>query len=119
MQNIAIYVIIIKKKGIKMEKKDSVINDEKKSNILRFGSATHPIKLKKEDFLIKRDLTKKFSTNNASVQKVLDKIYKNNISLIVNGHKVYAVVFKTGSRTMQLHPLALDIFQDYLERQKD
>lgn len=102
-----------------MKKKDSIINGEKKSNILIFGSATNPIKLKKEDFLIKRDLTKKFSTSNASVQKALDTIYKQNISLVVNGHKVYAVVFKTGSKTMQLHPLALNIFQDYLERQKD
>ena len=83
----------------------------------RFGTSKDPLVFKKEEFLTKRSLAVKFQISTNQVEEIMEKMQKRKEKIFVNGHATPAIIHYD-PRTPRVHPLALDIFQQYLDKEK-
>jgi len=102
-----------------MEKKDklkqAIKNIETALNETKFKSNS----FKKSDFLSGAQLARKFDLDKIMVQDILLHLYKSKFLINVNGRKATAVYSQNDLSTIYLHPLAIDIFKQYIDKQKD
>lgn len=94
------------------------LTDERKSTMKRVGSSGEPIVFTKDDFLTKRFLATKFKISTEMAEKVMKKMQFQKAKIIVNGHAA-PVVVQYKSKTPRVHPMGLDIFQEYLNKEKE
>lgn len=91
-----------------------VKNEESKT----IGSAKMPIKtFTKEEFLTKRFLAAKFKESAELIEKTLKEMAFRHVTFSLNGHAT-PVVVKAGQTRLRVHPMAMDVFTEYLEKQK-
>ena len=101
-----------------MIKKAQTINTTETGKKVGVGTTSKtPIVFKKEDFLTKRFLAAKFHENQELIEKTIKNMQLHKASFVVNGHRS-PVVMDRYSNTPRVHPMALDIFKEYLEKQK-
>ena len=99
------------KEGVFATKKD-------RQNLYTVGEAYKPVKtFTKKDFLNGAELAKKLSKNKELVKKTMKYIQFKGLKFIINGHRAN-VVTKTPTNELLLHPMAIPVFQEYLNKQK-
>ncbi|MBR3148466.1 MAG: hypothetical protein IKF41_03965 [Alphaproteobacteria bacterium] len=94
------------------------LTDERKSTMKRVGSSGEPIVFTKDDFLTKRFLATKFKVSTELAEKTMKKMQLAKAKIMVNGHPA-PVVIQYKSKTPRVHPMGLDIFQEYLNKEKE
>ena len=83
------------------------------------GSRKDPVNsFKKGDFLSKRSLASKFKESADLIDKTLKHMYSHKVSFSVNGRRSLIVTKDVSGQILHLHPLAMDIFKEYIEKQK-
>ena len=101
-----------------MIKKTQVSNISEKPKNRAVGLPGKPVKnFNKTDYLTKRSLVAKFHESQELIEKTIKTLRVHKISFNVNGHRSPVVMDKY-SDTPRVHPMALDIFKEYLEKQK-
>jgi len=121
MQNIAFYDIIIKKKGEKMKSTHNlVVTKENAKNMTIIGDPFHPVtEYTKDDFLSPSKVAKKFGISTENARNLMKKLEHKGIVFGLNGHKKPVISkAKPNSHTLFLHPMAIEVFQEYLNNQK-
>jgi len=94
------------------------LTKERKKGMKRVGSSNEPKFFTKDDFLTKRFLAAKFKISTEMAEKVMKTMQLQKAKLIVNGH-ASPVVMQYKSKTPRVHPMGLDIFQEYLNKEKE
>lgn len=82
------------------------------------GSLTNPITTySKDDYLTPAKVAKRFDISTEKAKSIMKTLIFKHATFVINGHKS-PVIVNMGTGTPRLHPLAIDIFQDYLNKQK-
>jgi len=93
------------------------LTEERKSGMKKVGTSGEPQVFTKDDFLTKRFLATKFKISTELAEKTMKKMQLAKTKFIVNGHAA-PVVVQYKSKTPRVHPMALDIFEEYLNKEK-
>ena len=102
-----------------MKKKDEINQAIKKIELALNSTKFKSNNFTKSDFLSGAQLARKFNLDKETVQEVLLHLYKNNFMVNVNGRKAPVTHIQNDIKTIYLHPLALDIFKQNIDIQKD
>ena len=92
--------------------------DQKKMTVI--GSQFSPVtNYTKDDFLSPSKVAKKFNISTEEARNLMQKLMRYGIVFGLNGHKKPVVSRATkGSNTLFLHPMAISVFQEYVNKQK-
>lgn len=93
------------------------LTEERKKGMKKVGTSGKPQVFTKDDFLTKRFLAAKFKVSTELAEKTMKKMQLAKAKIMVNGHPA-PVVIQYKSKTPRVHPMALDIFQEYLNKEK-
>ena len=122
MENIAIYVIIIKEKGIKKGiKMKYLVNisatKEEKEKLFSVGEAFHPVtNFTRADFLTPAMVGKKFDLTTKEAMEFMKKLCSKRAVFVLNGHKMPIILRM--NRYLYLHPMAVEAFQQQINQRK-
>ena len=84
----------------------------------KVGDSTHPVQtFTKADYKSKRSLAAQFKVSQELVEKTLKTMQQKRVKFIINGHPSLVVV-DNNNKTPRVHPMALDVFEQYLNEQK-
>ena len=72
----------------------------------------------KADFLTPGKVAEKFKISTEEAKKVMKQMKSHNTSFILNGHMSTAVVNLGKSNSMYLHPMATEVFEKHLNKQR-
>ena len=98
---------------------DFVTREEKGKFYDAGGSFHNSIKsYTKRDFLTPERAAKEFGISKERVEKLMRQLYAKNKSFILNGHKS-AIVCGVDKSDLTIHPMAVTVFKQLLEKQKD
>ncbi len=94
------------------------VTREEAEKMVSVGKPFEPVSdYTKNDFLNSSQIAKKFKIGKKEASDLLKKLQKYNVSFVLNGHRC-ATVTKMGTNSFYLHPKAIDVFSQYLEKQK-
>ena len=80
--------------------------------------AKQAVSYTKADFLTPGKVAEKFQISTEEAKKVMKQMKFRNVSFILNGHMSTAVVNLGKSNSMYLHPMALEVFEKQLNKQR-
>jgi hypothetical protein len=121
MKNIAFCAIIIKEKGKKMKSvHHAFLPAESRQNLVSIGSPSNPDKsFTKADFLPPNKVAKKFDIPLEMARILMKTLLTQQSIFILNGHKARVVSTLGKQHGLFLHPLATEIFQEFLTKQRN
>ena len=120
MENIAIYVIIIKEKGIKKGIKMKYLQNrnvtkEDKKKMVTVGSNSKPVtNFTKADFMTPAQVGQKFNISTQEATKLMKNLNFKRAVFALNGHKTPVIL--TFNSYLYLHPMALEAFQQEVNK---
>jgi len=93
---------------------------ESKQNLVSIGSSYNPNKsFTKDDFLPPRNVAKKFNISIEDARIVMKSLLSRRAIFVLNGHRAQIITNLGKQHGLFLHPLATEIFQEYLNKQRD
>lgn len=101
-----------------MIKKIQTLTPTENTKTKVMGTQSKPLQtFKKSDFLTKRFLAARFHESQELIEKTIKNLQLHHASFTINGHRS-PVVMDRYTDTPRVHPMALDVFKEYLEKQK-
>lgn len=94
-----------------------VANTEFTKTHTTIGSTMNPVKYSKSDYLLPSMVAKKFDITTKQATEFMRILCIRRYTFAVNGHKS-PVIIRTGGNSYALHPMAHEIFQEFLEKQR-
>ena len=95
------------------------ISNQERKNLVSVGTPGHPVKsFTKADFLPYDAVAAKFEISEELAQSIMQMLFKKKAIFVLNGHRANVIVNMNQGTDMFLHPMATEIFQKYLEKQK-
>lgn len=95
------------------------VSNQDKQKMTTIGSTTHPVTTyTKDDFLTPAAVAKKFNITTSQATEIMKKLIFKRAVFALNGHKTPIILRFGNNSTMRLHPMAFDIFQEYINNQK-
>ena len=89
-----------------------------KNSVKKIGTSLCPIQtFTKADYKTKRSLAAQFKVSQELVEKTLKTLKLKKVKFIINGHSS-PVVLDEAHNTPRVHPMAIDIFETYLNQEK-
>ena len=121
MENIAFYAIISKKKGKKMKSvHHAFVTTESKQNLVSIGTPSNPNKsFTKADFMPPHKVAKQFNIPIETARELMKTLLIRQTIFVLNGHKAQVVSSLGKEKGLFLHPLATEIFQEFLTKQRN
>jgi len=94
------------------------ITTENATKLHVYGSVDKPVTTySKSDFLTPTMVGKKYGITTEEAKKLMQTLMRNGVVFGLNGHIKEAVVrLKKTSNTIYLHPMATEVFQEYLNK---
>lgn len=98
---------------------DAFLSKTKEEKVPTIGTRHgSPITYSKDDFLTPRSVAAKLKEPVENVKAAMKKLQFNRAIFGLNGRKANVVVTLGSNHGIYLHPMALDILKEYLEKQK-
>lgn len=95
--------------------KSATIEDCKRLKTV--GSLAKPITTyTKDDYLTPAKVAKQFNISTEKAKSIMKTLIFKHATFVINGHKSPVIVYM-GTGTPRLHPLAIDIFREYIDKQ--
>lgn len=99
---------------------DKYVTKEARQNLVSVGKPfKQEEKYTKSDFLTPGMVAKKFQISTENAKKIMQKFYKEQTSFVLNGRRASVIVTLGQSHSFYLHPMAIEVFQNTLNKQKD
>ena len=91
---------------------------EDMEKMLTIGSILHPVtNYTKDDFLTPARVAQKFGISTEKAKEIMKQINFKKTVFALNGHKT-PVIIRFNRGTLKLHPMAFQVFQEYIDNQK-
>ena len=93
---------------------------EQKEHMVCVGDAFNPVKsYTKADFMSPSNVAEKFNISRDAAKKLMQKAKTYDESFVLNGHRAPIIVKLSKTSGLYLHPMAIDAFQKYLQKQRN
>jgi len=98
-------------------KKGRIVTSKNASTMHIYGSAYEPVTTyKKSDFLTPTMVAKKFGIAKEVASTLMQRLMRQGIVFGLNGNKKNVVQRSKNGETLYLHPMAIEVFQEYLNK---
>ena len=98
-------------------KKGRIVKAENAAHMHIYGSASEPVtSYKKCDFLTPTKVAKKFGIAPEEALAIMQKLMRQGVVFGLNGNKKNVVQKSLKGGTLHLHPMAIEVFQEYLNK---